>query len=101
LRGFGWGFVPPAITGQSGDLNFSFSATNTMKNTNRMDLSDTFLECLMVELILEEDAELDVYLQGTDSETGASSNEDIHRIAFRVRQDCKYTYLPALPLGNA
>jgi hypothetical protein len=48
-----------------------------MTKTDRMELSDALLECLTVELILEEDAELDAYLEDTDTETGASSDEDI------------------------
>jgi hypothetical protein len=38
-----------------------------MTKTDRMELSDALLECLTVELILEEDAELDAYLEDTDT----------------------------------
>jgi hypothetical protein len=49
-----------------------------MTKTDRLELNDALLQCLMLELLLEEDAELDVYLEETtDSETGASSDEDM------------------------
>ncbi|KAF8523988.1 hypothetical protein JB92DRAFT_3109691 [Gautieria morchelliformis] len=52
-----------------------------MTKTDRMELNDALLQ-LMLELILKEDAELDVYLEDTDSETGASSDKDMELHIF-------------------